>query len=92
MPSNVKITPDGTVKVLNFGLAKAMADESSTSAPADSPTPLDLNVDSDGFTNFGRAYFPGTVLGRVANAKVVKRLETRERQQAQDIRSVIPKR
>ena len=20
--------------------------------------PLDLNVDSDGFTNFGRAYFP----------------------------------
>ena len=24
--------------------------------------PLDLNVDSDGFTNFGRAYFPGTVM------------------------------
>ena len=25
-------------------------------------TPLDLNIDSDGFANFGRAYFPGTVV------------------------------
>ena len=24
--------------------------------------PLDLNVDSDGFADFGRAYFPGTVM------------------------------
>ena len=24
--------------------------------------PLDLNVDTDGFTNFGRAYFPGTMM------------------------------
>ncbi|MCZ6653671.1 MAG: hypothetical protein O7D91_11675, partial [Planctomycetota bacterium] len=24
--------------------------------------PLDLNIDSDGFANFGRAYFPGTLL------------------------------
>ena len=29
-------------------------------------TPLDLNVDSDGFANFGRAYFPGTVISVVA--------------------------
>ncbi len=25
-------------------------------------TPLDLNIDSDGFTNFGRSYYAGTVL------------------------------
>ena len=25
-------------------------------------TPLDLNVDSDGFANFGRAYFPDTLV------------------------------
>ncbi len=25
-------------------------------------TPLDLNIDSDGFTNFGRSYYTGTVL------------------------------
>ena len=25
-------------------------------------TPLDLNIDSDGFTSFGRAYYPGTLL------------------------------
>ena len=29
-------------------------------------TPLDLNVDSDGFANFGRAYFPGTVINVAA--------------------------
>ena len=25
-------------------------------------TPLDLNIDSDGFTSFGRAYYAGTLL------------------------------
>ncbi len=38
-PSNVMVKPDGTVKVLDFGLARAMADDSgSTSIAAESPT------------------------------------------------------
>jgi eukaryotic-like serine/threonine-protein kinase len=37
-PQNVKVRPDGTVKVLDFGLAKALEPAGTRDAPADSPT------------------------------------------------------
>jgi serine/threonine protein kinase/Tol biopolymer transport system component len=53
-PGNVKITPEGKVKVLDFGLAKALAEDASTGNLANSPT---ITVE---YTR------PGVVLGTAA--------------------------
>lgn len=54
-PGNIKLLPNGKVKVLDFGLAKALSDEPNASAisnPEDSPTITDA--------------FTGTILGTAA--------------------------
>ena len=54
-PSNIKIKPDGTVKVLDFGLAKVTEETSSAGNPENSPT-----------VTLEQATRAGTVMGTAA--------------------------
>ncbi|MCB9846514.1 MAG: serine/threonine-protein kinase [Phycisphaeraceae bacterium] len=54
-PDNIKVAPDGTVKVLDFGLAKA-ADSGTGAIPTDSPTVISPRSPT----------IPGAILGTAA--------------------------
>jgi serine/threonine-protein kinase len=70
-PVNVKITPDGTVKVLDFGLAKAMESSPAGAVLSNSPTLIDSRAATNAGVIIGTAAYmsPEQARGRKADGR-----------------------
>ena len=68
-PANIKLRPDGTVKVLDFGLAKAMAGDSSMGNLSQSPTFTGLGTQAGVILGTAAYMAPEQAKGMAADAR-----------------------
>jgi eukaryotic-like serine/threonine-protein kinase len=68
-PGNIKVRPDGTVKVLDFGLARALDPAGASEAPANSPTLTDMATQVGVLLGTAAYMAPEQVKGRQADRR-----------------------
>jgi serine/threonine-protein kinase len=70
-PANIKLRPDGTVKILDFGLAKALGSVEAASLAPDADIPTSSQISRDGMI-FGTAAYmsPEQARGEALNKRI----------------------